>query len=118
MDERSSNTGKEKEEINQQDIIPTRIDISVGKTETSKSPDQAKETRDETRITHDYPLCTGKKSGLNEANESSSTQCQNEHFDGDVKESDHLKKIPISGYIHDTSPVKPSRSNYMYFNFK
>ena len=48
----------------------------------------------------------------------SSTQCQNEHFDGDVKESDHLKKIPISGYIHDTSPVKPSRNNYMYFNFK
>ena len=48
----------------------------------------------------------------------SSTQCQNEHFDGDVKETDHLKKIPISGYIHDTSPVKPSRNNYMYFNFK
>lgn len=30
--------GKEKEEINQQDIIPTKIDISVGETETSKSP--------------------------------------------------------------------------------
>ena len=31
--------------------------------------DQTKETRDETIITHDYPLCSGKKSGLNEAKE-------------------------------------------------
>lgn len=31
---------------------------------------------------------------------------------------DHLKKVPICGYIHDTSPIKPSRSNYTYFNFK
>ena len=30
--------GKEKEEINQQDNTSTRIDISVGQTETSKSP--------------------------------------------------------------------------------
>ena len=48
----------------------------------------------------------------------SSTQSQDEHFDGDLEESDHLKKILISGYIHDTSLVKPSRNNYMYFNFK
>ena len=48
----------------------------------------------------------------------SSTQCQNEKIDGDAKECDHLKKLPISGYIHDTSPVKPRRNNYTYFNFK
>lgn len=42
----------------------------------------------------------------------------NKQFDGDAKECDHLKKVPISGYIHDTSPVKPSRNNYTYFNFK
>ena len=31
--------------------------------------DQTKETRDETIISHNYPLCSGEKSGLNEANE-------------------------------------------------
>lgn len=39
-------------------------------------------------------------------------------MDGDAKEWDHLKKVPICGYVHDTSPIKPSRSNYTYFNFK
>ena len=39
-------------------------------------------------------------------------------FDGDAKECDHLKKVPICGYVHDTLPVKPSRSNYTYFNFQ
>lgn len=40
----------------------------------------------------------------------------NKQFDGDAKECDHLKKVPISGYIHDTSPLKRSRNNYTYFN--
>ena len=31
--------------------------------------DQTKDTRDETIISHDYPLCSEKTSGLNEANE-------------------------------------------------
>ena len=48
----------------------------------------------------------------------STSECQNKEFDGDAKECDHLKKVPICGYVHDTSPVKPSRSNYTYFNFK
>ena len=48
----------------------------------------------------------------------SSSEYQNKEFDGDAKECDHLKKVPICGYVHDTSPVKPSRSNYTYFNFK
>ena len=48
----------------------------------------------------------------------STNECQNEEFDGDAKQRDHLRKVPICGYIHDTSPVKPSRSNYTYFNFK
>jgi len=47
----------------------------------------------------------------------STNECQNEEFDGDAKQRDHLRKVPICGYIHDTSPVKPSRSNYTYFNF-
>ena len=42
----------------------------------------------------------------------------NKQSDGDVKECDHLKKVPISGYINDTSTLKPSRNNYTYFNFK
>ena len=48
----------------------------------------------------------------------STSGCQNKQFDGNAQECDHLKKLPICGYIHDTSPVKPSRSNYTYFNFK
>ena len=49
----------------------------------------------------------------------STSGCQNKQFDGNARqECDHLKKLPICGYIHDTSPVKPSRSNYTYFNFK
>ena len=47
-----------------------------------------------------------------------SSESENKQFDEDAKECDHLKKVPISGYIHDTSPVKPSRNNYRYFNFK
>ena len=48
----------------------------------------------------------------------STSECENKEFDGDAKECDHLKKVPICGYVHDTSPVKPSRNNYTYFNFK
>ena len=40
---------------------------------------------------------------------SSSSEYKKKDSDGDGKEYDHLKKIPISGYIHDNSPVKPSR---------
>ena len=48
----------------------------------------------------------------------STSDSQNKEFDEDEKGCDHLKKVPICGYVHDTSPVKPSRSNYTYFNFK
>ena len=48
----------------------------------------------------------------------STSECQNKEFDEDEKGCDHLKKVPICGYVHDTSLVKPSRSNYTYFNFK
>lgn len=34
------------------------------------------------------------------------------------KEPDHLKQVPLCGYIHGTSSVKPSGKNYTYFNFK
>lgn len=33
-------------------------------------------------------------------------------------ESEHLKKVPISGYLHETTPLKTSRNNFTYFNFK
>ena len=46
----------------------------------------------------------------------STSKCQNKELDEDEKGCDHLKKVPICGYVHDTSPVKPSRSNYTYFN--
>ena len=48
----------------------------------------------------------------------STSQYQNKKSDEDAKASDHLKKVPICGYVHYTSPVKPSRSNYTSFNFK
>lgn len=34
------------------------------------------------------------------------------------KETDHLKQVPLCGYIHGTSTVRPSAKNYTYFNFK
>ena len=41
----------------------------------------------------------------------STSECQNKEFNEDEKGCDHLKKVPICGYVHDTSPVKPSQSN-------
>ena len=38
----------------------------------------------------------------------STRKCQNEEFDEDEKGCDHLKKVAICGYVHDTSPVKLS----------
>lgn len=33
-------------------------------------------------------------------------------------ECDHEKKMPLVGYIHETTKLKQSRNNYSYFNFK
>ena len=38
----------------------------------------------------------------------STSECQNKEFNEDEKGCDHLKKVPICGYVHDTSPVKNS----------
>ena len=48
----------------------------------------------------------------------STSEYQNKKTGEDAKECDHLKKVTICELFHDTSPVKPSRSNYTYFNFK
>ncbi|XP_068739799.1 uncharacterized protein [Montipora capricornis] len=79
------------------------------------SEDKTEEKKDETLKSLEDSFHTGEKSTLAVA---SSSEYQNKEFDGDAKECDHLKKVPICGYVHNTSPVKPSRSNYTYFNFK
>ncbi|XP_078365700.1 uncharacterized protein LOC144649967 isoform X1 [Oculina patagonica] len=114
VSEKLSNAGNEKKEnAERKETITTSDEMCLSEPSPQMSSDNSSfgsEIEGKAELSAVQPCTSGHNSQLDAG---CTSGCKDSG-----KETDHLNKLPITGYICDTSPVKPSKNNYAYFNFK